>query len=455
MKRGWRCRWWTGGAILAIGLPGWVACSSPEDRPNIVLISIDSLRPDRLGIYGHDRDTSPNIDRFASEAVVFDSAFSTTSWTLPSHVSMLTGLYPEVHGVARGKQRVGDSAVLASEMLREEGYQALAVVAGPYLRSRFGFNQGWDDYDDYTISVRGKRATTGGPFTPRQHRRIVEMLDGRDSRPLFLFLHYWDVHYDYNPPEPWASMFDPDYEGSLDVGLYTSNEGIHPGMDRRDLEHLLALYDGEVAYTDHWIGELFNELRQRQLFDESIIIVTSDHGDEFFEHGHKGHRVNLYNSTLQIPLIVRFPQARWGGERVSVPVSLVDLVPTLLAWLSVDPPTVINGRSLIPLLDPQTGDATRVVFADLVSEQKTMISGNWKLLVGPRGADATELYDLAEDPNERNDRSLDEPERTEDMVDTLQLWLALAQKQGRGRDRETIEYDDETRQVLESLGYID
>ena len=130
------------GVIAVSCLLGSTACSNRPATPNIILISIDSLRPDRLGIYGYERDTSPNIDRLASESVVFDNAFSTTSWTLPSHVSMLTGLYPEVHGVFKGKQRVGENAVLCSEGLQELGYQTLAVVAGPYLRSRFGFNQG-------------------------------------------------------------------------------------------------------------------------------------------------------------------------------------------------------------------------------------------------------------------------------------------------------------------------
>ena len=317
------------GLFCVLGLVP-ISCAPAPDRPHIVLISIDSLRPDRLGLYGHSRDTSPNLDQLASESVVFENAYSTTSWTLPSHVSMLTGLYPEVHGVIEGKQRVGEEALLLSEVLQPFGYQTLGVVAGPYLRTRFGFNQGWDDYDDYTIRIRGKRATTQGSVTPVQHRRIVEVLDSLEPRPFFLFLHYWDVHYDYNPPEPWRSRFDPDYEGDLDVSFFTSNERIHPEMDPRDLHHVLSLYDGEIAFTDHYIGLLFDELRRRDLYEDTWIIVTSDHGDEFFEHGQKGHRANLFNTTLKVPLIIKFPDSRWGGRRVDEPVSLVDIYGTVL-----------------------------------------------------------------------------------------------------------------------------
>jgi len=431
------------------------ACSSRPETPDIILISIDSLRPDRLGVYGHDRDTSPSIDGFASEAVVFDQAFSTTSWTLPSHASMLTGLYPEVHGVVEGKQRVGEDAILLSEMLQDEGYQTQAVVSGPYLRSRFGFNQGWDDYDDYTISVRGKRATTGGPFTPQQHRRILEMLDEADERPLFMFLHYWDVHYDYNPPEPWRSKFDPDYEGDLDVSLFTRNESINPDMDPRDLQHLLALYDGEIAFTDHYLGLLFEALRARGRFENSIIVLTSDHGDEFFEHGQKGHRANLYNATLGVPLIIRFPGGQWGGDRIGLPVSLVDIPATVLDYLRVDAWDGLNGKSLLPLIEESPETQSRIVFADLANRTKSMINGPWKIVADVNGSAQLEIYDLSRDPDEQHNVIEAQEARGDDMLDALQIWLAVARRQARDRSRESVEYDDETRQVLESLGYLD
>ncbi len=431
------------------------ACSRQTPRPNIILISIDSLRADRLGTYGHDRDTSPNLDRLAAESVVFENAFSTTSWTLPSHASMLTGLYPEVHGVVQGKQRLSERAFLVSEALQELGYQTLAVVAGPYLRSKFGFNQGWDDYDDYTIKIRGKRATTGGPVAPKQHRRILDMLDEREDRPFFLFLHYWDVHYDYIPPEPWRSRFDPDYAGDLDASFFTKNESIHPEMDPRDLQHLLALYDGEVAFTDHYLGLLFDELRQRDLYDDSVIVVTSDHGDEFFEHGHKGHRANLFNSTLKIPLILKLPEARWGGRREARPTSLVDIPPTLFDLLDSDLLGRVNGKSLVRLIDDDSGAESRIVFADLSDEQKSMISGSWKILTGRTGSSDSELYDLATDPQERENVISDNRAKGEDMLDALNIWLSVARRQARELGRESIELDDETREVLESLGYLD
>ena len=443
--------------MILMGLIGIAetSCSKSNNPPDIILISIDSLRPDRLSSYGHHRETSPNIDRLALDSVLFENAFSTTSWTLPSHVSMLTGLYPEAHGVVKGKQKIGDEALLLSEILQQSGYQTLGVVAGPYLRTKFGFDQGWDNYDDYTIRIRGTRATTGRPVTPRQHRRILEMLDKKDERPLFLFLHYWDVHYDYNPPEPWRSQFDPDYEGDLDASFFTRNDRIHPDMDPRDLEHVLALYDGEIAFTDHYIGLLLEELRRRGLYDDAMIVLTSDHGDEFFEHGQKGHRANLYNATLRIPLIVKFPNNRWGGSRVGVPVSVVDIAPTVLELVGQEGPGGAAGRSLSGLVGSSARMGSRAIFADLGDTDKSMVVGSWKLISGAGVPGGVEIYDLSEDPGEQTNLAAGEEPRSQKMLADHSVWLRLARGQASGSGGEAIEYDEETREVLESLGYLD
>ncbi len=298
-------------------------------------------------------------------------------------------------------------------------------------------------------------ATTVGSVTPRQHRKIVEVLDSRVDRPFFLFLHYWDVHYDYNPPEPWRSKFDPDYSGGLEASFFTSNENIHPEMDPRDLKHVLALYDGEVAFTDYYLGLLFEALRERDLYEDSLIVVTSDHGDEFFEHGHKGHRVNLYNSTLKIPLIIKFPKSRWGGQRADLPTSLVDIAPTVFDLLDSDLLATVNGKSLEHLMQEDPGKESRIVFADLSDEQKSMINGRWKIVTGIAGSPDAELYDLAVDPDERENVISENRDKSEDMLDALGIWLSVARRQARALGRESIEYDDETRQVLESLGYLD
>ncbi|NNK48404.1 MAG: sulfatase [Gemmatimonadetes bacterium] len=444
-----------------------------EPTPNIILISIDSLRADRLGVYGHARNTSPNIDRLASAGVVFDNAYSTTSWTLPSHVSMLSGLYPEVHGVRKGKQKVSKQVVLCSEVFERMGYRNMAVVSGPYLNRRFGFNQGFEDYDDRTIRFRSTPASHAGVTSPQQHERIVEVLDTLGEDRFFLFLHYWDVHLDYEPPGRYGTMFDPDYSGDISGRGFLDNEDIRDGMDPRDLEHLLALYDGEIAFTDHHIGLLMDELEQRGLFEQSLIVFTADHGDEFFEHGGKGHRRTLYNESLQVPLIVKFPGGSFAGHRVDSAASLVDIVPTVYDYMDIDWPWEHNGQSLLPaILGWAVPDGDQPRFADLHGEIASAIEGRWKVVRTAGESPTVELYDLALDPGERENLLLEdedlagwrsrvgrkgarEARQGLSLGRRLEEWQAAAEMQAADLERVSIEYDEDLRKTLKALGYLD
>ena len=270
-------------------------------RPNVVLISIDSLRADHLGTYGYERETSPNIDALAAEGVVFENTVSSSTWTLPAHMSMLSSLNSRVHGVINDRKKLTDAATLVSEVFQRNGWRTAAVVAAPYLNHQFGFAQGFDVYDDETLFFANNSASHVGRTSLKTHQRALELLDDSGTEPFFLFLHYWDVHYDYIPPYPFQLMFDPDYEGDISSRRFERSAVINPDMDRLDLEHVVALYDGEIALVDMFLGRLFQQLKRRGLWDETMVIVTADHGDEFFEHGNKGHRKSLYRETLQIP----------------------------------------------------------------------------------------------------------------------------------------------------------
>lgn len=441
-------------AVLAAALTG---CEQPgpDVRTNVILISIDSLRSDHLGAYGYERPTSPNIDRLAARGVVFERARSTTTWTLPSHLSLLTGLYPEVHGVQRGKRRVSSRVVLCSEVFSKLGYETAALVAAPYLHRRFGFAQGFDEYDDYTIGFENHAASHQGATSPILHARIREMLDDLGQGPFFLFLHYWDPHYDYNPPAPYDSLFDPDYEGTLTAEAYLRNPRIHADMEPRDLEHVIALYDGEIRFTDHYIGELLNELERRELLQDALVVLTSDHGQEFFEHGGKAHRRNLYDETLRVPLIFKFPGGRFAGERRAEPASLVDVVPTLLDALNLEPLRLANGRSLLPVVRGERPPSPRY-FADLHGELKAVVEGRRKFIAGAPGSRGpAELYDLQEDPGEQSSLSQTERASVSSFRGVLADWLRLAARHGSALASESFEYDPELRQALESLGYVD
>jgi arylsulfatase A-like enzyme len=432
-------------------------CGAAHRPPNVVLISIDSLRADHLGVYGYGRDTSPHLDALAKRSVVFDHAFSTTTWTLPSHASLLSGLYPNAHGVTRRNLRIPEAVPLLPELLATRGYRSAAVVSTMFLHRRYGFDQGWVDYRDDIVGP--DRAMHSLISSPLVHERALQLLDELGGGPFLLFAHYFDVHYDYIPPSPWNTRFDPDYKGSLDGRNYATSTIFRKHLPARDLEHIEALYDGEIRWTDEWLGKLFAELERRGILDDAVVVVLADHGDEFYDHGHLGHAKNLYDSTLHVPLIVHFPGDRWAGRRVSTPVSLVDVAPTILAAAGIAAPADWPGRDLAQAFGGH-GLPAVPVFADLryTSIRRAAIDGDWKAIFTFRRRQSDpawrELYDLATDPKELHDRSADDPDR----VDSLWRRLATRQREdGQIRlrfGRSRIPRDEAAERQLKALGYL-
>jgi arylsulfatase A-like enzyme len=317
------------GPCLAAG-----ACTSAPPPPpaNVLLVSIDSLRPDHLGAYGYKRPTSPALDRLATQGVLFRDVVSPSSWTLPAHISLLTGLSPDQHGVVTAFLRLDESARTLAEVFSDRGYRTAAFVSGPFLRSAHGYAQGFDRYEE-TIADRPE------PQSGESAAELVEAVDAwitaeiskAPEVPFFVFLHIWDVHYDYLPPPPYDRLFDPHYRGSISGRDFHKDASIHAGMSARDLAHIVALYDGEIRYVDDQLARLFSRLKDLGLEDDTLIAVTSDHGDEFFEHGNKGHKKTLYEESVKIPLIMRYPRKIPAGTVISSPTRLIDIPPTLLA----------------------------------------------------------------------------------------------------------------------------
>jgi len=446
------------GSALALGvaiLACWSNVPGGSNTPNVILISIDSLRPDHLGCYGYPRGTSPHLDALAAEGVVFESAASTSSWTLPAHVSLLSGLYPEVHGVNRNHRRLGEEAPLLAERLNAAGYSTRAVVSAPYLERRFGYARGFEIYDDQTVAFESHEKSHEAVTSPRLHARALELLDSRpEGRPFFLFLHYWDVHYDYRPPEPFRSRFAAEDVLPSASALLHGRQG--QAISQATLDALIDLYDGEISWVDHHLGRLFDALRERDLFDDTIIIVTSDHGDEFLEHGLLFHRWNLYETTLRVPLIVKLPAGHHRGTRVASPVGLVDVAPTVLSLLELEVPLAMNGRSLEPLLEDPGARVDTAYFAELQGWEKSLRLGRWKLMLRRSDdGEQQELFDLGADPAERTDRSSSEPDMLERLLDLHGDWLVEAERQRETLEGSTIEYDEALEAALESLGYLE
>jgi len=364
---------------LFAGLLFGGACSEPAaEQPNVILISLDTLRADRLSCYGHDRETSPRLDAFAREGVLCEEAVSTSSWTLPSHWSMLTGLPVSVHGVCDeqlwnrrpedGELELPSRGRFLGELLKEAGYQTAGFYSWIYLEEKFGLGPGFDTYERHglfgwdhpLIKPRADAAREledraeqeaigralqaehpelfdiGRPTAPEVVDRSLEWLRAEvaegSGQPLFLFMHLFDVHDPYTPPAPYDGLFDPDYEGPIDGREITGERSlVHKDMAERDLEHLLALYDGGISWIDSEVGRVLDALDELGLSDDTLVIITSDHGEEFFEHERKTHRKQLYRESVHVPLLMRWPAGLPEGVRISGPTGIIDVAPTILS----------------------------------------------------------------------------------------------------------------------------
>ena len=357
------------GIALLPAVAAFLACRQPPPppgalRPDILLVSVDSLRPDHLGCYGYTRSTSPVLDRLAAEGVRFAQAVSSTSWTLPAHAALFTGREEEEHGVTRNGLRLSTAQVTMAEVLGDLGYQTAGFFAGPYLHPTFGLGQGFSTYvscmaglsedlaeDEVRAAARSEASPAFAQETgSRSVERFASFLDQADARPAFLFVHLWDVHYDYAPPPPWDRYFDPDYQGSTDFSRLAVNPAINATMEPRDKAHLIALYDGEIRWTDSNLARLLEAHAGRRPGKELLLVVLSDHGEEFFEHGGKGHQQTLFEEVVRIPLLFHWPGHLPAGATVPGLVRIIDVFPTLLDLVGAQPPEPIAGRSLLPLL---------------------------------------------------------------------------------------------------------
>ncbi len=452
-------------AVLAITQDGSEAPVPPPGVPNVLLVSIDTLRPDHLGAYGYHRDTSPTIDALAAAGARFTTVVSPTSWTLPAHVTLLTALPPEVHGVVEDRFRLGRTVPTLAEVLRQRGYATAAFVSGPYLDAGYGFARGFDHYDDYSAVRISRPATHRARTSPALLTALETWLDGQvgTPRPHFLFVHMWDVHYDFNPPPPYDTMFDPDYQGTVTTEDFETGTSVHAGMEPRDLEHVVALYDGEIRYTDAYLGRIVEALRRRRGGDETVVVVTSDHGEEFFEHGMKGHRNALYDESIRVPLIIRYPKTIPAGTVVESQVRLLDVAPTILALTDTPVPAGFGldaslapyaGRSLLPFLVDAGSLPAVPAFADLQPQGQAAIRhDDRKLIVRPFATPHDQLFDLRADPGELVDRAATDPATAAALQQELRTWKDTAALAARRTDAAAM--DAEHKAALRALGYVE
>lgn len=423
--------------VLCLALLG---CKRQE-RWNVLLVTFDTTRADHLACYGHEAIQTPAIDRLASEGVLFEQAYATVPITTPSHSSILTGKYPLAHGVRdNGLFVLPDGQETLAEILGEAGWSTAAAIGAFPLISKFGLDQGFELYDDGvtppTDNFLGDRALpkAGLYFDERRAARVNEALlpwlEEHHGEPFFAWAHYYDPHQPFQPPSPYDQL----YAGRP--------------------------YDGEIAYSDESFGALLDRLRELGVYERTIVVFTSDHGEGRGEHSELTHSTLIYNTTLHVPFIVHVPGVE-GGRRVGAPVSSVDIVPTVLDLLGLPIPDDVQGRSLAPVL---RGDedaegledlSRRPLYAETLSprlgfgwgELRALMRGDHKLIYGPR----PELYDLGADPRELDDLFEREGELAERMERELSRFLVEHAAQDLDA---AVEMDEETRRKLMALGYI-
>jgi arylsulfatase A-like enzyme len=450
--------------VLAATAVAWWFSSRPgPPQPNVFVFMLDTVRRDAFGCYGHPGAPTPIIDALAVEGVRFDQAVSTSGWTLPAIASFMTGTWPVLHGaVGRGVvlTPIRGEVPTAAEVLRRNGFATVGIANAAFVSPMVGMDRGFDIFDhrySYNWDTRRAEETIGAAITELRQRR---------SSAGFYFIHLFDAHLDYNPPPEYAAKFtrgrlDPPlpltYEIALD--LQSGENGEEPPLSS-DVDYIRGLYQGEVSFVDSQIGRFIEELKSLGLYDHATIVVTSDHGEEFWDHGGFEHGHTLYDELVLIPLVIKFPTSMDLPGRVVQPqVRLLDVMPTVFEILGVTSPESFVGESLMSLVRGDTN-------ADLDAlSESTLYGAPLIALRGPRYKyimelveDATgegKLYDWREDPLERNDLAAELPEKSDELraalIGTYRNHLIAAQRMS---SPQPVNLDPKRIDQLRSLGYI-
>jgi arylsulfatase A-like enzyme len=428
---------------------------SESGRPNVLLITVDTLRPDHLSGYGYERATSPGLDALLETAVVFEDAQANSGWTVPSLASIMTSLHPTTHGSVGFRSRLDESHVTLAEMLRANGYRTHGIGSHTFLRVAGGLQQGFDSFDDELIDAPGRtdRHVSSDQISDRAIRWLeAQALTRADDapRPWLLWLHYFDPHTAYV---------------------------LHGGVSERfGSGRPSDLYDGEIAFTDLAIARVLERVDDSTGGRPTLVVFTSDHGEAFGEHGLTTHSSNLFAEVTRIPFAIRDP--RFAPRRVATPVESLDLLPTLLDLLGIETETPLAGRSLVAAM---RGEALpeRAILAETEMSQHyvadSLTAGRWKLIADrsgalvrssegvvrlrarseARGAPAEYLFDRIADPRERLDVSLEHPDVVDRLRGKLDQMLATAEARRRGFEASGVrELSPEETEALRALGYL-
>lgn len=415
-------------AILLLATAVSCRPKSPIRPTSLLLISIDTLRADHVHAYGYRRETTPHIDALARSGVRATDAWAHSPWTLPSHATLLSGTHPFRHGVVEDGLMIDRAVPMVAPLLKNAGYRTSAVVSGFYVSSRFGFQRGFDTFDDFDLpkGLRKRDSVRAEEVTNAAVRRLEEA----SGRPFFLFAHYFDAHNDYDAPEPWNRMFDQDARAIpyVNYEYYKSHR-----LEGPELEHVIAQYDEEIRYVDEMIGRLLGALDAAGRAEDTLVVLTADHGEELFEHGSWGHGNSLYAQVLRVPLIFKGPGVP-PGRTLEDFVRHEDLAPTMFDLLHQPLASGFQGRSYAsrvmarsaPAGNPSTRRGAPEAGRPLLTETSRfqtnligLVDGSMALILD-LAKGGSELFDLASDPDETAPLSLASRERDEaGLMDSL------------------------------------
>ncbi len=428
--------WWAIGAAAALGCLIYLFVITPEKSRfkspdastyNVLLITLDTTRADHLGCYGYAPAKTPDLDRLAREGVRFSRVYCPAPLTLPSHVSIMTGLYPVTHGVRNNGHDLPSGIRTLAQILRAKGYATAAFVSSFSVDSRFGLDRGFDVYDD---TFRAE-----SPFKTQNAERRAEETFARFSRWLennakgrfFGWVHYFDPHLPYDPPSPYKEEFEKDP------------------------------YDGEIAYMDHYVGAILERLKQQGILERTVVVVAGDHGEGLGDKVELGHGIFLYEETLRVPLILRNPAVFPRAQVIESEVRLIDVAPTILETVGLKGESAgMAGQSLVPRLTGKRGEDLDSLVETFYppenfgwSELVGLVSGRWKYIQSPR----PELYDLKADPGERENRIASAAGKAGELKKMLEQDLLGPGAGGRSAGGQAgVRPEDQER--LRSLGYV-
>lgn len=420
---------------------------SKSDTPNIIIVLIDTLRTDHLSYNGYERLTSPNIDAFAKESLNFEYAYSGSSWTAPSVATLFTGVYPSVHGMMPPNARVkaaekfsfklGEDLYTLAEVLKDSGYSTYGVSSNEWISDRFGYTQG---FDHFLVESR-----MNADLVNKKAYRMIDRI-AQSSDPFFLYIHYFDPHDPYKPPRPFDTHFKEKSENNT---------------QDKHLRKLILGYDNEIFFVDKKIGELFRYLKSKRLYQDTLIILTSDHGEQFNERGHIGHGFTLHNEEIKIPMLIRTP-GQQIGKIVRDPVSHIDIYRTIAELVGSKISNAQMGISLLSndLSKRPLGVISEVTrhysYKALVRENFNKIIGEYEVTDGlytPTGSERSmNVYDMVEDPLELT--PLDPNGKGKE---SLACYLDVFERVGKEFPKykvDSLEMSEDTLKELKTLGYL-